>query len=244
MELLLNPELDLELLALQLARSGRVQIRDFLTPHSAQAIHEVLLRKTPWSYVFSQDHKRYVMSQQQFSRLSAQQINRIQDDVAAAAREGFAFFLRNFSMSAEARDGRRDDHPLFSVLDFFNSPVLLDTVRQVTARPDITNADGNASCYGPSSFLTDHDDAKEDETRIAAYVLSMTPSWKPSWGGFLQFFDDRGNITYGLIPAYNTMNIFLVPARHAVGQVSTFAGSLRYSIQGWFKSAPPSSPVV
>ena len=140
-------------------------------------------------------------------------------------------------MSAEEQAGRRTDHPLFGVLDFMNTTGFLDVIRHITGRADIMIADATASCYGPSSFLTEHDDAKEDEERIAAYVLNMTPSWKPSWGGYLQFFDQDGNMTHGLMPSYNALNIFLVPARHAVGQVATFAGSFRYSIQGWFKSA-------
>jgi len=239
MELALNEELDLEVAALELARAGRVQIPDFLAPPSAQAIYEVLLRRTPWQYVVSRGTERWVIDQRRFAQLTPQQVRQIEGEVAATAREGFAFFFRNFSMSAERKQGRRDDHPLFDVLDFMNSPAYLGAIRAVTGREDIVEADGNASCYGPLSFLADHDDSKNDETRIAAYVLNLTPSWKPAWGGHLQFFDQRGNITGGLMPSWNTLNVFLVPARHAVGQVASYAGSLRYAIQGWFKGAAP-----
>ena len=185
----------------------------------------------------SRGQERWVIGQRKFAQLPPRQVKQMEEEVAAAAREGFAFFYKTFSMSAEEQQGRRDAHPLFTVLDFMNAPACMDVIRRVSGRPDIAVADGNASCYGPMSFLADHDDSKGDEVRIAAYVLNLTPTWKPSWGGHLQFFDEAGNISCGLMPSWNTLNMFLVPARHAVGQVASYAGSMRYSIQGWFKRA-------
>jgi SM-20-related protein len=64
----------------------------------------------------------------------------------------------------------------------------------------------------------------------------MTPIWRPDLGGVLAFIDDSGNIAEGYVPAFNVLNVFRVPARHAVTAVTPFGG-LRYAITGWLHAA-------
>ena len=49
----------------------------------------------------------------------------------------------------------------------------------------------------------------------------------------LAFFDEAGNIEEAFMPAFNTLNIFLIPQRHAVQQVAPFAGTRRLSYLSW-----------
>ena len=69
--------------------------------------------------------------------------------------------------------------------------------------------------------------------RAAALVLGMTPVWNRNWGGQLAFFDDAGNVEQAFAPAFNSLAIFLVPARHAVLPVAPFAGAPRTSYLSW-----------
>jgi Rps23 Pro-64 3,4-dihydroxylase Tpa1-like proline 4-hydroxylase len=65
-------------------------------------------------------------------------------------------------------------------------------------------------------------------------VLNLTiPDWKSEWGGFLNFFDEYGNIEAGFRPMFNSLNLFLVPQRHSVSYVAPFAPVGRYAITGW-----------
>jgi len=105
-------------------------------------------------------------------------------------------------------------------------------MREVTGLNDIAFADAQATLYRPGDFLTTHDDKTGGHKRRAAYVLNMTPGWCPDWGGILQFFDERGNVSQGFVPAFNALNVFRVPAEHAVSQVALFGG-FRYSVTGW-----------
>ena len=85
----------------------------------------------------------------------------------------------------------------------------------------------------PGHFLTKHADRHPSHDRVAAWVLSMTPEWDENWGGHLAFYDDRGNITEAFKPAFNTLNIFLIPVDHAVQMVAPFAAKPRTSFLGW-----------
>ena len=76
-------------------------------------------------------------------------------------------------------------------------------MREVTGLDAIAWTDAQATLYRPGDFLTTHDDETGGHKRLAAYVLNMTPGWRPDWGGILQFLDERGNIEEGYSPAFN-----------------------------------------
>jgi len=71
--------------------------------------------------------------------------------------------------------------------------------------------------------------------RHAAYVYNLTPAWRADWGGLLLFHGDDGNVTRGLTPSFNALNIFAVPQPHSVSMVTPFAASRRYSVTGWLR---------
>ena len=93
-----------------------------------------------------------------------------------------------------------------------------------------------ATRFDPGHFLTCHDDSVEGKNRLFAYVLNLSQVWRPDWGGSLQFFNSEGNVEEAYTPAFNTLNMFRVPADHSVGIVAPFAGASRYSITGWLRS--------
>mgnify|MGYP003473067562 CR=1 FL=1 len=63
--------------------------------------------------------------------------------------------------------------------DFLDSAPFLDLARRLTGRPDISFADVQATCYREGHFLTTHDDLVAGKNRVAAYVFSFTPRWRP-----------------------------------------------------------------
>lgn len=95
--------------------------------------------------------------------------------------------------------------------------------------------DGQATRYLPGHFLTGHDDDVAGKGRIAAYVLNLTPAWRTEWGGLLQFHDPAGDVLRGLLPRFNTLNLFTVPQLHSVSLVAPFAASPRYAVTGWIR---------
>ena len=44
----------------------------------------------------------------------------------------------------------------------------------------------------PGDFLTVHDDETGGRKRLVAYVLNLTPIWRPDWGGALNFLGPTG----------------------------------------------------
>jgi Rps23 Pro-64 3,4-dihydroxylase Tpa1-like proline 4-hydroxylase len=60
--------------------------------------------------------------------------------------------------------------------------------------------------------------------------------WRLEWGGLLLFHGSDGNVERGLVPAFNSLNLFAVPRMHSVSEVTRAAAYRRYSITGWLRA--------
>jgi Rps23 Pro-64 3,4-dihydroxylase Tpa1-like proline 4-hydroxylase len=67
-------------------------------------------------------------------------------------------------------------------------------------------------------------------------VINLSRNWQADWGGLLQFLDSDGEVVRTLMPRFNTISLFRVPADHLVSPVAPFATGARYAITGWFRT--------
>ena len=224
----LNPALDRRALAQAFRERGRVHIPGILTPQTAQRLYQVLEKETVWTFTLNKGQdfldienpppaERY--------RLAAGAWER--------ARSGFQYVFDNHRISRNGEPYRDPSHYFARLIHFLNTPEFLSAMREITGLEAIAWSDAQATLYRPGDFLTLHDDRIGGHKRLAAYVLNLTPVWRPDFGGQLQFFDERGHVEEAYVPAFNALNIFRVPALHSVSQVALFGG-LRYSVTGWF----------
>jgi SM-20-related protein len=240
----LNPELDLDVLAEELSRSRRVQVRDVLTAETAKEIHDILANKTPWWLVFNEGDLVQQVPPEVLARLSEIQIDQLLGGVVERARTRYQFVYAFYPIIGNYFSEGELNAPIARVLEFLNRPLVLDWFRRLTGSDQLQWIDAQATLYQSGHFLKSHSDHDDSDARIAAYVLNFTKSWERDWGGYLQFFNDEHNIELALRPIFNAMNIFLIPTDHSVGIVSPFACSSRYSITGWLRRDRPPGPIA
>lgn len=154
----------------------------------------------------------------------------------AAGRGDYAFRYASYPMLTAYLERRRAGGPHDIVLEGLNTPEVLDLVREITGVPELLKADAQATLFAPSHFLGLHTDEHKGQSWRIAYVLNLAPdNWHPNWGGYLQFFDDDGNIIFGWRPRFNVLNLMAVPCPHAVSYVTPYAPPGRIAITGWFR---------
>ncbi|WP_310476572.1 2OG-Fe(II) oxygenase family protein [Sandarakinorhabdus sp.] len=235
--LVLNPALDRAALAAEFARDGRVQIRDVLTAESAAAVLELLSQQTPWglSWQAGTDgpHK---LRQPAAAALNSADWQYIYGKLGAAQAQGvFAFIYSQYQAYDAHREGWSAGPQHDRLYTDINSPEILGMVREVTALPQIVWADTQATLFGPQQFLSLHQDIS-DQGWLVAYVFSFAAQeWSPDWGGYLNFYDDDGDIIRGYRPRFNSLNMFRVPRDHSVSFVPGFAPPDRFALTGWFR---------
>ena len=224
----LNPGLDLATFGAQFRAKGRVHIPNLLTQPSALRLQRALLEETPWKLTLNKGPEFL-----DFASVTQEERARIATGAWERAQKQFQYLFENHRLSRDGEPYPDSRHYFARLVAFLNTPHFLAAMRQVTGLEAIVRTDAQATLYRPGDFLTMHDDQYGGHKRIAAYVLNMTSGWRPDWGGVLQFFDGRGHVEEGYVPAFNALNIFRVPVLHSVSQVAIFGG-YRYSVTGWF----------
>ncbi|CAN5463981.1 hypothetical protein BH10PSE1_BH10PSE1_17180 [soil metagenome] len=238
-EIHLSPDLDVATLARAFAIGKRLHIPGVLAAPGADAVANVLEAETRW--------KTTVAAGGAFLELPLN--GRVAEDPAKqswldeAAVDGaspltqYIFDTRRLGLDRVGLDDGRDGQDAAdAVVDWLNSPECLDFLRAVTGDDRIDLCDAQASRYRPGQVLTAHNDVSAGKNRLYGYVLNFSREWRADWGGNLVFYGPDGHIEHGWVPAFNALNLFVVPTRHAVTQVASFAPRDRLSIVGWVRS--------
>lgn len=235
----INPELDRTALRLCFAANGRMQIRDVLTEETANNLFAVLSRQTPWGIAWhAGDDGPHNIPHSRLKQMPQKDMAAIQTKLGAAmSSQDYGFLYAQYPMVHAYLEGWAPDGPHEAVVELINDDHFMNFVREVTGMSDLRKADAQATLYAPNQFLALHDDSHVAEGWRVAYVLNLcAEEWRPEWGGYLNFYNDDGDVVQGFKPRFNALNLFAVPQKHNVTYVPPFAPVGRYAITGWFRN--------
>lgn len=231
----LNPRLDANALSRQYARYGRVRIDDFLTVDCAVQLLQHLRDRSDWRWVTNSGDKVFEFTREGRAALSADQTAALDRATYATARSDFQYRFETIRVPDADADRCASQNRLAAFARWLSSAEPLALLRRVAGAEAIDFADMQATAYGPGDFLTAHDDAVDGKGRQAAYVLGLNPTWRAEWGGLL-LYHRPGDVVDGVVPSFNTLDLFSVPQTHSVSEVTRAAANRRYSITGWLRS--------
>jgi Rps23 Pro-64 3,4-dihydroxylase Tpa1-like proline 4-hydroxylase len=235
----LNPDLDRTSLAAKFAREGRVQVRDLLTPETAKEVFGILATQTPWGIAWQAgtSEQPQAIEAQELSAAPQEKQNTVaQATYRSAAAGEYAFQFARYPILNAYLGKWNEGGPQDLLLEYINAPEFMDFVRDVTGIPELVKADAQATLFAPGHFLGRHSDSHVGEGWKVAYVMNFCqPDWNPDWGGYLNFYDEEGDIVTGYRPRFNALNMFAVPRTHSVSFVPPFAPVGRFAITGWFR---------
>jgi SM-20-related protein len=234
----LDPALESTSLAEAFSRHGRLQITNFLTGESADAFYRELAESQGWQLAVNRGEQIIDFKPEALAAFTPDQWAALNKAVALGGRYGFQFRYETIRLR-KGEEKAAASSLLGQFAAFLSSPEIVSFMRTLTGADDIAFADAHASRYHPGHFLSAHDDEVATMGRRAAYVLNLTPEWRPDWGGLLLFHDSQGNIVRGFTPGFNILNIFRVPQPHSVSWVTPLAAQPRYAVTGWLRAGEP-----
>jgi SM-20-related protein len=234
----INPHIARDDLAADYRSYGRVQVRDVLTPDTAYEVQALLAKGTPWGLGWraGDADPRNVRAKDLAKLSQAEREAMWRAGAEAMAGNGYAFQFAQYPM-LDAYLGKWDAGGAHDILlEHINAEPFLDLVRDITGVRELIKADAQATLYAPGHFLALHNDSHVGEGWRVAYVLNMCAGeWRPDWGGYLNFYNEEGDVVAGYRPRFNALNLFAVPQKHAVTFVPPFAPVARFAITGWFR---------
>lgn len=234
---MINESLDIRYWREALQRNSRVQIDDYLQPAAAERLRSCLEREVPWTLALRDAAGSRTIDHATYAAMPADAVSQLLASTAGnasgTAHDGFRFAYDSYMMVSAYKEQRDPGLLLHHVLELFNSPEYLAFLRALTGDPRVRRVNAQATRYLPGHFLRFHTDEDHSEGRLYAYVLNLSRAWVADWGGLLQFIGDDGRVQETLVPRWNTLSMFAVPAGHAVSLVAPWAGEHRLAITGW-----------
>jgi SM-20-related protein len=215
---------------------GLLLCPEFLEHSAADALFNCFAQDIDWSTFLLEDGRWLEWTSEQQRGLTDEQHADFASRVCEAATRGMCFYYDSNRRSPAQRETQVSAvaarRPAFGQLfEFLNSPPGLQFFRRLTSIDTLSRVSAQASRFRAGQFLTIHDD--EDPGRKIAYVINLTPSWNPSWGGQLRLLNRDGRVLKSFSPQFNTLHLFSVPQRHCVSLISPFALHARYAVSGW-----------
>jgi Rps23 Pro-64 3,4-dihydroxylase Tpa1-like proline 4-hydroxylase len=246
----LNPDLDIAGLADHFARTGRIQIVDFLTEESARLLSQDLNGSNRWRHVVNGETQVFEAEPAVFDGMPADQRAALDQAMFTKAAQGFQFSYDTIRTPDDAPSRMRSGTLLDTFALFMSAPATLNCVARITGNREIVFADAQATRYRTGDFLTRHDDDVAGKGRHFAYVLGLTEGWRPEWGGLLLFNGRHGDIVETMTPRFNALSLFAIGQPHSVSYVAPYAPKARQSVTGWYRSAgtatgaEPTAPIA
>lgn len=222
-------------LAAEFAEKGRVTIGGVLDEAVALDLHVGLRSREDWRQAIISEDKVYELDRPTRGGLAAADREALDHAVYAGARSGFQARYETIRVPDAAAERAASDDPLARVAEWLSVGTTRDFLRTVTGCPEMAFADAQGTAYSPGDFLTGHDDNVAGKSRLAAYVLGLTPTWRLEWGGLLMFHENGETRASGVAPGFNELNLFRVGIQHSVSEVTRAAAYRRYSITGWLR---------
>ena len=230
----INPELDLDAIARAYAADGRVRIYSLLT-EGAVELYEYFESRDDWIHVINTEDGVLELDRAARAKLGARRWAAIEAEALARARTGFQY--RYEALRVPDDDEVEDENDLLAAFArLMQSDEMLGLLAAVTGDRQPAFTDGQATAYGPGDFLTGHDDDVAGKNRLTAYVYGLTPRWRLEWGGLLLFHGPHDRTVSGLVPRFNTLDLFAVPQQHSVSEVTAAATHRRYAVTGWLRA--------
>lgn len=226
---LLRRDLDVARIKSRFQRNGIVEIREALSRDWAARMHRFLAREVPaewWTVAI-----RAGGDPEYFPDTPINQ-SQIREAYQRAHKE-----LRTGNFSYCFRRTLGDHLPDCHCQECqFRVALEGDEMSEFFSRiglPAAVPAEMFASRYSRGSFLSPHHDSGNGRV---AFVLNLSRSWLPQWGGLLTFLnDDWRTIRRVCTPEFNTMCLFALPTNRPVPHLVTqVVADHRLAFTGWY----------
>ncbi len=233
---MLSPQLNVEQLAQEYRRDGRIRITDVLRPEVAAELRELYLKHIPFDYVMAVGGHNRTVSEADMRAMSQTDQRELHGQLMREASQGLGFLYNGYLLADGRAAAVPELAPLQAMFDYINGEEMLDFIRRLTGETAVIGADGQATRYTAGHYLTRHRDDPANEQRRMAYVFGFSRDWHPDWGGLLQFFEEDGTPRDAWAPSFNSLSLFDVRHIHSVTYVTPFAREPRLSLTGWFRT--------
>ena len=234
---MINPALNVVELSESFARNKSIQIFDFLKEDKANELYNWFGSDIPEDWWFTSIMNP--LSKDYEGAMNIQRKPEAEELINIKIKEANEAFMNgNFSYVFD----RSTSHAATcnclecQFVKFLKSDFVLFFIKTITGVEVSHTNEVFSSRFTSNQFLSPHHDKGKGKI---GFVYSLTKCWQPAWGGNLHFMEeDYRTVTKTIVPVFNRITIFDIPARdgvpHYVSHILPHVEAKRISITGWF----------
>ncbi len=230
----INPDLDLADLRAQFHRDGHVRISRLFS-NGAPELYRYVESNRDWVQVLNHETGAHEIAWTEWHQPGSRSRAELEPGMFERACDGFQYSYA--ALRIPNAEEHTDDPVLKSLCDLMHGQPMLAMLETITGVVAPHFTDGQVTAYGEGDFLTGHDDDLAGSGRKVAFVMGLTPQWRPEWGGLLLFHELGSVDCRGLVPQFNTVDLFTIPRYHSVSMITRAAPRRRFSVTGWLSVA-------
>lgn len=210
------------------AINNNLKISNFLNEQFANFLFRYAYNNKNWLLATGIENIKYLKPSTPINeKINNKQIKNVNE---AFGKDNFSYiFYRSMN-------SKNMSYYEFLLRQTMNSPEFINFLNEITGLELVGLNTLFLSKYKSGNFLSPHSDKGNGKL---AFVINITPLWKPQYGGILHFMnEERTEIIQSFVPEFNSFVIFTVPDEvgipHFVSHVAPNVKFSRYAITGWF----------
>lgn len=226
----LNDGLKLKALAATFKKTGRVRVMDALDEKSADNLSETIETMAIWRSTFLDGETERVISGQEAQAMMDRRRREMRERLYTQAKEGFQYL--RYECPTDVIPDAKDPKALADADVFFKSDGFRDFLRKIAGGKTGALENVHARWLDRDQFRSDSSLDTDPATCKLHFAMDVTRTWKPHWGGHLNFLASDGEIEEAWSPGFNRLQVYAGGIRHSIGYVAPFKNAHCLSICG------------
>lgn len=226
--------LDTADLASAVAGDGYVCIPDFIAADDLDPLIEGLIKAPSWALTRLKDGVEDYVTAERIRTMTERNRSRLSQEIYAVARAGHQYVYQRLPIDMAAETGGQEEHPAVVLHGVMNSAPIIDLARAVSGDSAISRVMCEGRYFHTNQFYMRQRGTDADAGNRLGYELMLTPNWLPDFGGYLQFHDDKDDITHALMARRNVLVLYDAARPVSVSAIAPFCDRVRLSVAGWF----------
>ena len=234
----LNPDLDRKALKAAFKKDRRVLLADFLAGDGAEQLFAFIATRLRWGLSFNEGEKAVVYTPDRLAGMTGRRQRDLLQKIFTRAQTGYQYLYKCFPITTDPAVSAVSDEIIHDLLDFLNGDAVLALIREISGVTELAAAEAEVAFFAQQHFAGRHDGGANGGGKRLAFEFGLTRDWRTDWGGYLQFFDEDGDVVAGIPPGFNTLTLFALPQDHNIGMIAPFTDVARLAISGRFSNRP------
>lgn len=214
---------------------GHAVVEDIWKAAFAEQVIQNIVRNVSFLQCFYAGNEQKELSEKQLSELPQEERQSLFQQIHAEAGKGLGHYYARWQCDSQGQQSASG--ALHSALTWLTNEDNLDLVRDISGIKNLNSVGCMVCRFSQGQYISQRVSGEEDQQRKLAFIIDLTPEWKPEWGGLLHLHATDEQPATFFTPSFNQLTLFDAQKPWSLSYVAPYIKYYRYSLVGWFNTS-------